>query len=259
MTTTTVATRSNVDWHERAPRALNRTLTFSFAIHIGAVVLLFVLPRSWFTDARPQTQVMTISLAGSPGQKTSGTTQISSKTVEEVAPPVRTPPRPPEQKPDPSAGLVKSTPQAPIKPVETSKPTTDTRPPTTGQRVAQGTARVDTGVQTLGEGLTIPGGEGTGGETDLANFCCPEYITTFSNIIRSNWQRDPNGKGMTIIRFTINKDGSITGAEVTQPSGIGLLDRAAQRALEMSRLPPLPSAYPNKTLIIRLGFDHNSR
>lgn len=259
MTTTTVATRSNVDWHERAPRALNRTLSFSFAIHISAVVLLFVLPRSWFTDAQTPTQVMTISLAGSPGQKTSGTTQISSKTVEEVAPPVRTPPRPPEAKPDPSAALVKSTPQAPIKPVETSKPTTDTRPPTTGQRVAQGTARVDTGVQTLGEGLTIPGGEGTGGETDLANFCCPEYVMTFSNIIRSNWQRDPNGKGMTVIRFTIARDGKITVDQMLSSSGSGLLDRAARRALEVSKLPPLPSAYTNPTLVIRLGFDHGSR
>ena len=259
MTTTTVATRSNVDWHEKSPRELNRTLTFSFAIHIGAVVLMFVLPRSWFTNSRAQTDVMTISLAGSPGQKTSGTTQISTKTVEQVAPPVRTPPPPPVQKPDPSAALVKSTPQAPIKPVDTKPAPADVRPPTTGERVTQGTARVVTGVQSLGEGLTIPGGEGTGGETNLANFCCPEYIATFSNIIRSNWQRDPNGKGITVIRFTINKDGSITGKEMIQSSGTGLLDRAAQRALDMARLPPLPSAYPNQTLIIRLGFDHASR
>ena len=46
--------------------------------------------------------------------------------------------------------------------------------------------------------------------------------------------------------------GTITGADMTQSSGVGLLDRASQRALHMDTLPPLPTANQNKNYIIRL-------
>ena len=260
MTTTTVATRSNIDWHERNPRALNRALTWSFGIHIGAVVLMFVLPRSWFSAVRAEAPPMVISLQGMTGtQKTSGMTPISSSPVEQAVPqPKPQPVRPEPTKPDPTAPTMAKTPPTATRPADTTRtPPSDVRPPTTGKEVREGTARAQTDSTSLSNGLTLPGGDGTGGETDLTNFCCMDYIRTMSDVIQTNWQKDPNGRGRSVIKFTIRRDGSIVGAELVESSGSGLLDRAAQRAVQMSKLPQLPQAYTNPTLIIRLGFVHS--
>lgn len=262
MTTTTVATRSNVDWHERNPRELNRTLTWSFALHVAAVVLLFVLPRAWFSNTKTTDSVMTISLQGMTGtQKTSGMTPISSRPIEQAVPePKRpTPARPVAPlKPDPDAAAIAKTPPPPTtKLVETSKPAPpETRPPTTGAQTREGTARVETNSTSLSQGITLPGGQGTGGETDLTNFCCMQYISTMSDIIQTQWQKDPNGRGRTVMRFTVKRDGTIVDITPVESSGSGLLDRAAERALRTAKFPPLPALYTNQTLIIRLGFDH---
>ena len=50
---------------------------------------------------------------------------------------------------------------------------------------------------------------------------------------------------------------TITGATIFKPSGTVTLDTAALRAVLATRtLPPLPDAFPNPTLTMRLSFEY---
>jgi outer membrane biosynthesis protein TonB len=61
------------------------------------------------------------------------------------------------------------------------------------------------------------------------------------------------------MRFTIRRDGAIDLLRVERPSGFVVLDTAAERALGLTRLPPLPAAYPNPTLTALLTFTYERR
>ena len=75
--------------------------------------------------------------------------------------------------------------------------------------------------------------------------------------VRSAWNQDQGAKGTSLIRFTIKRDGSISDATIFQPSSSVTLDTAALRAVLATRtLPPLPAAFPNPTLTMRLSFEY---
>jgi TonB family protein len=63
--------------------------------------------------------------------------------------------------------------------------------------------------------------------------------------------------GTVLVKFTIQKDGSLTEAIVERSSGYASLDLNAQRAIKVTRqLPPLPAAFPNPTLTVHLNFQY---
>jgi TonB family protein len=127
--------------------------------------------------------------------------------------------------------------------------------PTAGTQVTQGTTRVDTGVVGQGTGLTFGRG-GTGGETDLRNFCCPAYLELLLERVGENWMRNQPERGTATIRFTVHRDGTITGITVQQTSGFGVLDRASRSAVSGVRLPPLPAEYTFDRLTVNLQFPY---
>jgi periplasmic protein TonB len=233
---------------------MNRTMTWSIGIHVAVVLFFVLVPRDWIST--PPKRTMTISLGGTPGPRSTGTTSIGGRTVEQVTPPPKRPEvvKPtPKNEPDPVA--VKPPPQT-AKPARGAKPeVAPTRPLNTGPQVTRGNTPVDTGARGQGTGLTFGGG-GTGGETNLENFCCKEYLQRLTAEIDSHWEKNQTVKGTTVVRFTILKSGQIVDVEVTQRSGSGLLDRASQRALSDSRLPPLPAAYPSDRLTVNLTFPY---
>ena len=62
--------------------------------------------------------------------------------------------------------------------------------------------------------------------------------------IRSNWDQHADPAAVTV-RFTIERDGTITEPSVEKSSGNPALDIAAQRAVVIARqLPPLPGSFP---------------
>jgi outer membrane biosynthesis protein TonB len=239
-------------------RRANRAISWSIAIHAIAVATLFLLPRDWFAKKAPTT-VMTISLGGTPGPKTTGTTSIGGRTVEQVTPP---PKRPEPAPPAPEAKPVPMPPPTPPRLTET-RPTSTPKPPpmppvrapVAGRQIAQGNTSVDTGARGQGAGLTFGGG-GLGGETDLKDFCCPEYLNEVLTTIGVHWQKNPTESGVTILKFVIRRDGGIDlgNVVVERASGVGILDRLSRAALIDARLPPLPPQYTNNTLTIHLCF-----
>ena len=236
---------------------LRRLMRISLAVHVGVVLALFLVPRSWLQREPGRPPMMTISL-GAMGPRTTGLNAAGARPVEQVAPP---PARPETQrtatpKNEPPVAMVKTT-KTPPKPTTNEAPAVvaPTRPPITGAQVTPGTARAETGAP--GQGTGLAGGAGAGAVTpDVApNFCCPDYVTEMQRRIMDRWKSTQSERGTTVLTFTIRRDGSFTAPDVTQSGGV-FLDYVSKEALRGLVLPPLPAEYKEETLKVRLTFPY---
>ena len=71
----------------------------------------------------------------------------------------------------------------------------------------------ETLIRGQGFGLST-GSRASGGTLDVANFCCPEYLQTMVQRIRSVWAQNQGVDGLCTIKFTIQRDGKITDTSV---------------------------------------------
>lgn len=250
----------------QTPAGLQRMLTVSVAAHLALAAALLFAPNGLLRRAAdPPRTVMTISLGGGgSGPENGGLTTMGGRAVQTQVPPEdlakREAIRPPAAKapemtmPLPNAKPVKASPAPAVKqaPDEARG-----RTPTRGAQTSPGSTVADTGVRGQGFGLSTGGGAGSGSSLDVADFCCPEYITTMTVRIRTAWNQNQGATGQTLVKFTILRDGSITRVETERPSGTSTLDLAALRAvLTTKTLPPLPDAFPNPTLTVHLNFQY---
>jgi protein TonB len=249
----------------QTPAGLQTMVSVSIAAHVAVAALLIFGPGGLMTHHEAPATLMTISLSGTAGPENGGMTALGGRPVQAVTPPDEAPKRealraPAAKTPEmvvplPNAKTVKTTTGPTVKqaPDEARG-----RTPTKGKEPAFGSAIADTGVRGQGFGLSTGGGAGSGSSLEITgDFCCPEYLATMSARIRAAWNQDQGAKGTSLIRFTIRRDGSITDASIFKTSGVTTLDTAAQRAVVSTKtLPPLPDAYPNPTLTIRLSFEY---
>jgi TonB family protein len=240
--------------------SISRMISVSAALHVGMIALLVFVPAHWWQRPIEQPRnVMTISLGGAPGPRSGGMTSISARPVQQAVAdlPKVTPNRPPAAKTpemvEPIAKpRVKETPQ----PVRDASKESNSRKPTVGAQVKEGTAKAETGAQTNSVGLSTGGGS-TGGQINVGDFCCPEYIAGMVTKIHQNWNQRQSAAGTTTMKFTIQRDGTLTDVLVAQSSGNQMLDFLAQRALlAVRQLPPLPAEYTNPTLVVNLAFEY---
>jgi TonB family protein len=76
--------------------------------------------------------------------------------------------------------------------------------------------------------------------------------------IRSNWDYNQQSSGTVMVRFTIQRDGTIASVQVERSSGYPTLDFPATRAVLLTRkLPPLPQPYTEPTLGVHLSFEYS--
>ena len=242
----------------RAPDQLGRMVWISLGVHLLAVTVLFVIPRDWFSEAKPDVMKITIALGGGAEKTAGGQTSAGSRAIQEVAPP---PKRPAPVLP---ASPPKTTAAATVKPAakpyvpQLPDPTLNARPPTTGAKVSQGSARAETRVTASNsDGLSFASGAG-GAQSLDDNFCCPEWAAELRRRILANWDQNQLESGITEIVFTIRKDGTFSAPEVVKPSGSVQLDVASKAVFNKDRLrlEPLPSKYPGDTLRVRLAFEY---
>lgn len=247
----------------READGLTGMFVWSLLLHGLLIAGIVVAPDSWRTTRVENTPVMTITLGGSPGPQAGGMTPIAGRPVQQVAPPESRPSpvappaaKPPEMVvPEPTA---KPAPKTPPKPVQKPDEASARRKPTTGAEIQSGSSRVDTGGAPIPFGGLTTGGGGAGGaRVDVANFCCPAYLVTMTDLIRRNWNQNQGVSANVEIRFTIHRNGTITDTVVEKPSPFPHLDREAIRALVKTRvLPPLPREFTNNTLTVYLIFDY---
>ena len=246
------------------PAGLSRTMSFSIGIHLSVVVLLFVVPRSWLVREKPDPILMTITLGGSPGEKSGGMVATGRRAIDEVAPPPKrpepiTPATPP--KADVLTVPAKTPPKTPPKttPKPTDTPSPVTKPPTTGAQVTKGSAVAETRSTVQSTGLSF-GGKGAGDATVTVdnNFCCPEYLSEFQRRIMRNWEQyksQPEVGSITVV-FEILKDGTFTPPVIEKTNGADMLEIASKAAFKDLKLQPLPKEYPEDRLKIHLTFPY---
>jgi TonB family protein len=244
---------------EDAGRMLGMSV-FAHAIVFAAILLV---PAGWMGAQRAAPEsVMVVSLGGPQGPQNGGRRTEGGRQVQTTPPPEAKPEpqRPPAaatpEMVEPVKAPPKTPPKTPPKKVEAPREPTAKTTPSTGAQVQRGDTVADTRGQGFG-GLTSGSG-GTGGyRLDVANFCCPDYLATMQTRIRSVWESRQQSLGITIVKFDIQRDGTMTNVEVERSSGNATLDLIATRAVRLARqLPPLPAEYPNSSLTIHLTFEY---
>lgn len=248
-----------VDRAVSADGAFGRMLVLSTLAHAGVLALLVLVPGALDGGRVEEPQpLMTISLGGAPGPRAGGMTPLGGRPIQQAAaePPRREAVRPPAARVPEMTVPAREARRSPrAADVEQAPAEARGAQPARGPRKQLGSAVADTGGAGIGFGLSTGGG-GTGGEISLGDFCCPEYLSTLLQVIQRNWNPKQGVAGTVAVRFTIQRDGRITGVEVARSSGYAILDLAAQRAVALSALPPLPAAYTNPTLTIHLNFQY---
>jgi TonB family protein len=247
------------------PAGLQRMVVASALGHLALVAIVIVAPADWLSSA-PQTPVtlMTISLTGgSPGVDNGGMTQAPGRAVQEVRAadaPKERPTAPAAKTPEmtvPLPGKAKPTAAAPVKEAPDDA---RARRASRGTEVSPGASAAETQIRGQGFGLsTTSGGQGPGGVQleGVDDFCCRDYIEAMAARIKEAWNRQVNNRGSVIVRFVIERDGTLRDATVFKSSGYAALDTNALRAVvTVGRITPLPAAFPNSSLGIRLTFEY---
>jgi TonB family protein len=245
------------------PDGFKQTALVSLLAHAAAVGVIFAMPGVFGPQATAPKVVMHISLGGSAGPKTGGMEQIGGRPIVAAQPsvdPKITKPQLPVLRDEPK--MVFPIPDPRMKPKATPKNAAASKDPTgtpvgRGAETLAGTAKVDTGAKGQGFGLSSGGGGGgDGSRLEVANFCCPEYLFDMKDRIERVWNKQQQSTGTVVMKYTILRNGTINDIQVERPSGNLLLDRESQRALSLTRLAPLPTAFPDDHLTVHLEFQY---
>ena len=246
------------------PAGLQKAVSASVLLHGALIAGMLLAPRDLLIKvADAPRAIMTITLTGGgDGPSTGGLTSIGGRPVQVQTPPEEIksdPVRPPAAKaPEMTVPLPGA---KPVKPSAASVKAPDDargRTPTRGAEERPGNAVVETGARGLGFGLSNSGGPGTGSTLDVTgDFCCPDYVAIMVETIRRSWNQQAEVAGSVMIKFTIERDGTITQDSIEKTSGQYQLDNSARTAVRITRkLPPLPAEYTNPTLGVHLNFQY---
>jgi len=245
------------------PEGLRKMLAASLALHVVAAVAIIVSPMLWHPRAADDLPtVMTVTLGGGPpGPISGGMNPMAARPVQTTEPATR-----PEAVRPPAARTPEMTIPVPKgKPMPKTPAKTDVEEgrgstPARGAQLSQGAAFGQTGGEGSGFGLSTGGLGGEGVGLDVGDFCCPEYLGILSTSIKRNWDEHQSVSGVTVVKFTIERNGKLVGIEVERPSGYTVLDMVAQRAVAVTdKLPPLPDQYPNRQLTVHLRFEYKPK
>ena len=244
----------------REPEGLRKMMIVSAVAHSIAIVAIVLGP--WlFGHSQREEVIMQVSFnaPGAPGADSGGMTAESRKAVQKAEP------KPELPKPEPVRPPAAQTPAmvepiskpAPPKPTQRQpSPSSKPAPPTTGESVQSGQSRVQTASTTNEGGLSTSSAGGANNQGQV-NFCDPSYLGQMVSLIYNNWRRDTAVAAKPIIRFVIQRDGTLTDITVRQSSGYYALDNAAQRAVTLTRaIPPLPACYPHSDYAMNLTFEY---
>ena len=237
---------------------LNSMLGWSAVAHVVMVAAVAFVPSAWWgaQDQAPEV-IMQISLGGAVGPRDGGLATLGGRAIQEVTETRKAiePVRPPAAQ---TPAMVEPTKAPPRTSPDNKMAAKDprSRTPTKGAEVRQGSTVAETGGKGQGFGLSAGGG-GVGAKLDVANFCCPEYLATMLDLINRNWSSKQQGAvGTTGMRFVIQKDGRVADVTIEQSSGNAGLDYMSDRALKLTKLPPLPAGYDQAALTVHLFFPY---
>ncbi len=233
---------------ERARSGFARWVVLATALHLTLAASVFALTR--LAPGRPHrlpsVAVRLVTLpAPRPGPPASGP---------EPAQPAPKPAPPP--KPRPAAAPAPTAPPPRRQPPE--KRPSDTALAAPGAHATP-----------VPEATPAPGGGAAGGPAGLSlgsgggeqigipsDFRFTYYVQRMLGLIESHWFKPPAPPDTrTRVRFTIGRNGQLTGIALEEGSGVPAFDRAALRAMYATNpLPPLPFGYEGESLTVHLTF-----
>lgn len=236
---------------------LSSMLGWSAVAHLVIVAAVAFVPSDWWGAANKEPEIiMQVSLGGPVGPADGGLATLGGRTIQQVVETKKAvePVRPPAAQ---APAMIEPTKAPPRKNTPTKTAAKDPRgaTPTKGAEIQKGTAIAETGAKGQGFGLSSGAG-GKGGYVDVVNFCCPGYLATMKDQITINWSSKQGTVAETQMRFVVQRDGRIVDISVAKSSGRADLDHLASRALQLAKLPPLPSEFPGATLPVYLWFEY---
>lgn len=155
-------------------------------------------------------------------------------------PPKEVPKEKPQEKPQEKP---KETPKPPA-----AKPAAKTTAPVQAPAVPATQPGAETGV-------TGPAVRGTDSDFPFAY-----YLKAIESRVVANWHPRQLGFGdralvSCSVHFVVNRAGVVTQVKLVRNSGIGVFDREAVRAVQTTRLPPLPPQYRGSDLGVTFDFN----
>jgi len=241
---------------------LRMTLILSLVGHVACVAAIFAAPDSWVGSTVDEPASMTIRLGGADAPGEGGLTSLGALPIQQVIPlaELRRPQwiQPPADTLPQNVVPLPEAPRAePESEVVTAPEESRGRRLTSGPQLQDGNAMSETGAEGIGVGLSAGGLGGDGFELSLSDFCCPEYLSTMTSLIRQRWNSNQETSGAAVVKFTVHRDGRIDAVDVTRSSGFIALDQSARRAILLTReLPPLPRSFMEDSLTVRLTFEY---
>ena len=276
-----------------APDSFRRNLGWSAAAHVvllGGAALGLGLDRGTGL-APPSAAFIELGMSGpSPNPGLGSPAAAAAPEREPPAPPPEETPEPPPPEPEPAVEAPPESRPEVVRPTVENRdrmPTPDARErrrrarperPESGLRGRDaawaGSARLETRrpldtssrpsrrtpARNAGSGAGGVGlGGAPGGTRFDQDFEYSFYQRQMIARIQANWQQIPvRGEARVVVRFTILRDGTISGTEVESSSGQPLLDRAAVRAVALAEpMPRLPDSYPRDRVGVHLLFTYS--
>lgn len=237
---------------------MSGTLGASLLAHAAIIGLIFLAPVG--PTIEEPAVVMTISLGGPVGPRDGGMTQMGGRPVQAVSETKRAvePVRPPAARAPEMIEPKKAAPKKAEARVTEDAKTPASRTPAKGDELRKGSA-ASASQAARGQGFGLSsGGGGTGSVLHTANFCCPEYVALMLEAIRRNWDANQQAGGVTVVKYTIQRDGRLTDIQLERSSGYQALDYFATRALQVTRqIQPLPGAFTEPSLTVSLTFEYS--
>jgi len=250
---------------QRLDRGLPATVLVSLAAHLGVVGLVVALPMLLPRELPLRVaEGFAVALPRGGGGSPTATDLPAAAPFPQPAPAVSAAPPPPPRvlKPPTDAPRPRALPLPDSRrsarraleppPVPSSRTTTSSAKTAAatpgGVPGGRGTASPTPGLEFGSPGPGVPDGTDTGGDW---------YLASVQQKIWMLWnQQIKAGYTQSVgVTFTILPDGNVTGVRVTQPSGVSLLDMAAQRAvLNAAPFGPLPREYGQNPRTIRALF-----
>jgi TonB family protein len=97
------------------------------------------------------------------------------------------------------------------------------------------------------------------GDTDT-DFPFAWYLTRVEGLIARNWSPRQIGFGKRAvvscaIHFSVARNGTVSQVTLVRNSGVGVFDRESLRAVQTTKLPPLPPQFTGSSLGITFVFN----
>ncbi len=224
---------------------MTRGLPYSLVVHAVVLVLVVVYGNHVVRPPLQQVRIIPFRLVH-PGElpvARENTAQAEAPKPE-IMPPVaepvaESPVRPPKE--------------VPVKPREQEEPPAEETPVETPPAVAEKP-------ESEAESKQVDFVTGPRVDATDANFPFAWYLARIEGLVDRNWNPRQLGFGQRArisctVHFEIARNGLISGVSLTSGSGIGVYDREALRAVQTTRLPPLPPQYGGSRLGVTFIFN----